>query len=94
MWLSSRLCGHVEQYSLFQLLCDSSYDIYLGFLAHGRSWEVDSSRWESSRHPYDFHIALVSNVKGTVETGRQCLNESAMVTDHKLTKVPVVLVEG
>lgn len=35
--LPSHLCGHIKQYNIFAILCDSAYDSSLGFLAYSRS---------------------------------------------------------
>lgn len=57
--LPLRLHGHTEQYNVFELLLDSSYDMKLGFLAISNSPEVDWSLCESTWYPFNFEMGLV-----------------------------------
>lgn len=43
-----RLRCHVEQYRVLELLSDSGFDMYLGFLTFSCSREVEWSRFKSS----------------------------------------------
>lgn len=62
--LTMRLRSHIEQYNVFKLLYDTSYDTSFGFLAFSRPRKCDWSRCESSLYPHDFNAGLVISVWG------------------------------
>lgn len=79
--------------SITYLIC---YREWLGNKLHlsRRSWRVHWSRCESQWYSYKFDIRLVCSVESIVKPGRKILRDGAVLTDLKLTEVPVVFVEG
>lgn len=94
MLIPSRLRGHIQQYNLFELLRDRSYDRNLGFLAHSRSEQGIWSRCESLWYLYDFNAGLVSCVEAIVEPGPKRVDDNAVLEDCMFLEVHIISVEG
>lgn len=65
--LPSCQCDLIEQYNVFELICESGFYSSLSLLAHSSYQEMDWNRWESSWYPYDFDAGSASVVKATVK---------------------------
>lgn len=88
--LPSRLRSHIEQYNLFEFLCDSGYDLSLGFLAYSRFSYGDWSPCESSWYPYDFDTEIVSCSEISAGPSPKHQNDGALLTSFMAAEVPVM----
>lgn len=79
---------------MFELLCDSSFGMGLGFLKYCLSRKVGWSRPESSWYPYNSDAGVVRFVEASLGPGWRLLRDGPVLADQKLSDVLLMFLNG